>query len=91
MERPCAWPMLYLEINGNDDDKNNLQIFIYTFFLNFSVPEEKIENNNKAEEISEPVDLLDALTKVFNVLIAFSSKFIKGGCSYIIFFLKYCI
>ena len=20
MERPCAWPMLYLEINGNDDD-----------------------------------------------------------------------
>ncbi len=20
MEGPCAWPMLYLEINGNDDD-----------------------------------------------------------------------
>ena len=20
MERPCAWPMLYLEINGNDND-----------------------------------------------------------------------
>ena len=20
MERPYAWPMLYLEINGNDDD-----------------------------------------------------------------------
>ena len=20
MERPCAWPTLYLEINGNDDD-----------------------------------------------------------------------
>ncbi len=36
--------------------------------LNFSVPEEKIENNNKAEEISETVDLLDALTKVFFVI-----------------------
>ncbi len=22
MERPCAWSMLYLEINGNDDDDN---------------------------------------------------------------------
>ena len=25
MERPCAWPTLYLEINGNDDDMNNVK------------------------------------------------------------------
>ena len=24
MKRSCAWPTLYLEINGNDDDSNKI-------------------------------------------------------------------
>ncbi len=35
MERPCAWPTLYLEINGNDDDGGIHQIGsgLYLIFL----------------------------------------------------------
>ena len=38
MERPCAWPTLYFEINGNDDDNltqfnNNLVHFLYGIII----------------------------------------------------------
>ncbi len=49
MEGPCAWPMLYLEINGNDDDlliKFRLRFeskFVLFYTINFE--KQKIKKN----------------------------------------------
>ena len=38
MKRPCTQPMLYLEINGNDDDSLSLYLsFIFSLYLSITI------------------------------------------------------
>ena len=36
MERTCAWPTLYLEINGNDDDFESKAVVELVFIINIT-------------------------------------------------------
>ncbi len=48
MERPCAWPTLYLEINGNDDDEYDLFcIYVYGLFVLLRVNDNYVSIKNK--------------------------------------------
>ena len=46
MERPCAWPALYLEINGNDDEAKSNKTEIFLLLRDFLNQLLKLQNTS---------------------------------------------